>query len=117
VKSVVNFWIRPGLVLSGQVQDSAGQALKDATLQVFLAFDKPTPLLSHLTISNQNQGAFSFNALPQGWAYEIRATAPGYEKSTVQVPAGKTQTELLELPPIKLKFTNSPNRAGDVFSP
>jgi hypothetical protein len=99
----VDVLLQPGLVLSGKVQDSAGQALKGAMLQVFFVFDEPIALLPRLTISNQDQGAFGFSALPQGWAYEIHATARGYGQSTVQVPADKTQTGLLELPPIKLK--------------
>jgi hypothetical protein len=94
---------------------SAGQTLKDATLQVFIVSDETTALLPRLTIGNQDQGAFAFSALPKGWPYEIHAAAPGYERSTVQVPADKTQTGLLELPPIKLKSAIPPKQPGDRF--
>jgi hypothetical protein len=54
------------------------------------------------------QGVFTLSALPQGQAFSLTATAPGFGIVTVPVTATETQTARLQLPPIKLAMVNRP---------
>ena len=97
--------LQPGLVLSGKIQNRSGQPLSGAVVQIAMEQAGPSAL-SRITNGIQDEGAFIFQALPTGKSYRVQATSPGYERAMVAVPAEKTQTNRVELPPIMLRLAN-----------
>jgi len=118
--------LKPGLVLSGSVQDNNGAAVKTVTVHLSIldgnwnqGFDGPlapppapplgvqrggwSTLVGQPLPTVDEQGAFTYSALPQGEAYRLVVTAPGFGKASVPVSATETERASLILPPIKLK--------------
>ena len=109
--------LQSGLTLSGSVQDSNGAILKNATVRVF--FTAPGGLTETFIprpVGVDEQGAFTFSALPRGQTYSVGAMAHGFGTSVVHLGADRTQTASLQLPPFQLKRADLPLE-GQVVGP
>jgi protocatechuate 3,4-dioxygenase beta subunit len=109
--------LKPGLLLSGAVQDTDGKPVTNAILQL-IPYPPPnlrTSTLNRLPPTNASaQGWFAISALPQGPPYLVTVTAAGYGSNAIPVPANQTQTNQLQLPAIVLKPANR-QLAGQVI--
>jgi protocatechuate 3,4-dioxygenase beta subunit len=100
--------LREGLALSSSVRDINGAPVKTATVRLIMNALGWTRPLDRPLASVDEQGVFTLSALPQGQAFSLTATAPGFGIVTVPVTATETQTARLQLPPIKLAMVNRP---------
>jgi hypothetical protein len=98
--------LKAGLVLSGSVQDNNGAAVNTATVRLTLTTLSSRSAVGAQPATVDEQGAFTFSALPQGRAYDLTVTAPGFAFTNVLLAATGTQMASLKLPPIKLKPMN-----------
>jgi hypothetical protein len=95
--------LQAGLALSGSVQDINGAPVRTATLRLTLMTPPLSSPFNRQPAAVDEQGAFAFSALPQGQAYSLNVTAPGYGSASAQVASNQTRTASLQLPPFKLK--------------
>ncbi len=98
--------LKAGLVLSGSVQDHNGAAVNTATVRLTMTIPSTSSAVGAQPATVDEQGAFTFSALPQGRAYDLTVTAPGFAYTNVLVAATDTQTASLKLPPTRLKPKN-----------
>jgi protocatechuate 3,4-dioxygenase beta subunit len=109
--------LKPAVILSGAVRDTAGKSVTNATVQMFLFPGESQYVWTRPPTTNTDaQGLFAVGALPPGWRYELRVAAAGYGTNNLSLPAGATRTNRLELPPIVLKAANR-QLAGQVIGP
>jgi hypothetical protein len=99
----IEFCLQPGLILSGSVQDSHGAAVKTASVRLTMSNRGSSLLIGGQPATTDEQGAFNFRALPQGGAYQLSVSAPGFGSANVPVLATATQAASLQLPVIVLK--------------
>jgi hypothetical protein len=102
----IDIHLRPGLVLSGQIQDSTGHWLTGATIVALMDIDGRSFPISRVTNGVGDNGAFTLRALPRGRNYFVNVNLPGYERLRVLVLAEKTQTNQLEMTPMVLRIAN-----------
>ncbi len=98
--------LKAGLALSGSVQDNNGAAVNTATVRLTMTTLSSSSAVGPQPATVDEQGAFTFSALPQGRDYDLTVTAPGFAYTNVLVAATDTQTASLKLPPTRLKPKN-----------
>ncbi len=94
--------LQGGLTLSGTVQDNSGAPVRTATLRLIMMTPPMSSQFNRQPGTVDEQGAFTMGALPQGQAYNLNVSAPGFGSASTPVAANQTQTASLQLPPIKL---------------
>ena len=112
----VDLHLQRAFTLSGSVQDNKGAALKDAKVGLNLSTPAGNGVFIPLQPAVDEQGAFTFAALPPGQSYIVNAVAPGFASTSVKIGAEQTQTASLQLPPIQLQPANRP-RQGQAAAP
>lgn len=99
--------LKMGLALSGSVQDSKGAALKMAEVSLYLMFASGSFGLvddwQRRPATVDELGGFAKSALPQGQAYSLTVSVPGFGRTNVVIAATETARASLKLPPIKLR--------------
>lgn len=98
--------LKAGLALSGSVQDNNGAAVNTATVRLMMTTLGSSSVMGGQPATVDEQGAFTFSALPQGRTYSLTVRAPGFGSTNVPVAASEMQTASLKLPPTKLKPMN-----------
>ncbi len=108
--------LRAALTLSGSVRDTEGKPVTNAVLYLAQCPDGAqtrsflerlnTLLLLERLDKLDEQGSFSFSALPQGVRYNLGVIADGYGTADQDVSAYDTRTANLQLPAIVLKIAN-----------
>jgi hypothetical protein len=92
--------LRPGLTLSGSVQDGAGAMVPSATVSCSATVINVGFSIENQPIRVDAQGAFEITALPQGVRYNLSARAAGYGQGTATVQPDETRTDHVKVPPI-----------------
>jgi protocatechuate 3,4-dioxygenase beta subunit len=112
----LDLYLRPGFTLSGSVEDSNGNPVTNAIVQLVVnPSTNRTSTLNQMPPTNASRdGVFSINALPQGTPCSVQVSASGYGSSNVTVLAADTKTQQLKLPAIVLNFANK-QVAGQVL--
>ena len=105
----INLKLQPGITVSGSVNDTGGAPVAGAQIDLGLATDLPGLVASadpggkpiYVTgrdlpvfyvlklrpVKADAQGAYSIPALPRGYCYGVRISAPGYSPATCYVSA------------------------------
>jgi protocatechuate 3,4-dioxygenase beta subunit len=104
----LDLYLRPGFTLSGSVEDSNGNPVTNAIMQLVVnpSTNRASRLNQMPPTNTSPDGLFSINALPQGMPYSVQISASGYGSSNVTVLAADTKTQRLKLPAIVLNFGN-----------
>jgi hypothetical protein len=102
----IDIHLQPGLVLAGEIQDTAGHSLTGATVVALMDIDGRSFPLSRVTNGINDNGAFALRALPPGRKYYVSVNLPGHERLRVLVPADKTQTNQIVMTPMVLRIAN-----------
>jgi hypothetical protein len=111
--------LQPGLTLSGSVQDSRGEPVTNAFVQLvpFPPEDLTRSTLNRQTPTNATvRGLYAFAGLPRGVPYLVRVSAEGYGAKDIRVAAADTNTGQLELPKAVLGFADQ-QVAGQALGP
>jgi protocatechuate 3,4-dioxygenase beta subunit len=112
----LDLYLQPGLTLAGEVRDSDGRQVTNATVQLvpFPPADPKWGMNRQPPTNASPEGLYFFNTLPQGAPYRVNVSAPGYGTGTVTASGADTQTRQFRLPAIVLNFANQ-QVAGQVI--
>lgn len=99
----VTLQLRPGLTVSGRVEDAEGKPLPRATVLLNVMISMAACGLDDKPIETDSDGRFEICALPPELEYVIFVSAPDHGLAQKRIPSEEQQTNKLELGPIVLK--------------
>jgi protocatechuate 3,4-dioxygenase beta subunit len=107
--------LKPAVILSGAVRDTAGKPVTNATVEMFVFPGESQYVWTRPPTTNTDAlGLFAIATLPPGWRYELRVAAAGYGSNEITLPPAATQSNRIQLPTIVLKLANR-QLAGQVI--
>ena len=113
--TTANLQLKPGLVVTGRVEDPNGKPLTNATVEIQLRAGNSSSTFDSARIVVDAQGRFEINTLPPDRQYLLWITAKGYGSARPDVESGETETNRIELAPVVLKVADR-KLAGQVVN-
>lgn len=98
--------LEPGLVLAGRVEDSRGQPLPNANVQVFVQTGSMGLPFGGAPNKTDAQGRFEIKCLPAGRQYNLWANAKGHGSVDQNVEREDNETNRVELPAFVLEIAD-----------
>ena len=98
--------LQTGLTLSGSVQDSDGNPVPSALIQLIVVSGSLGTPFNRQPIRVDAGGAFSISALPRSRQYAITVHADGFGVASSAISASDTDTDTLKLPAFVLRPAN-----------
>jgi hypothetical protein len=103
----VDLHLQPGLTISFQVEDTAGNPVNHAVAQLRVFYANSSALISNQPPEGnaKERNRIEFNALPQDYHYKGWAQADGYGRAPLSFPSD-LHTNRIDLGVVKLKKAN-----------
>jgi hypothetical protein len=102
-KARVILRLKPGLSISGTVQDTKGAPLPRANINLNMMAGNMGGMVEYQQIKMNSDGTFTIPALPTGQQYMVFVSANGYGSARKNVGKTQSQTNSIQLSPFKLK--------------
>jgi len=102
----VSLKLKPGLIVTGRVEDPDGKPLTNASVSLNLMVGSYGSLLDDKPIGIDGQGRFEIAALPPGGRYLVWANAKGYGSANRMVDHAEEGTNRIELEPLVLRVAD-----------
>jgi len=113
--TTANLQLKPGLIVTSQVEDPSGKPLTNASISLNLMVGNMGASLDDEPIRTDAQGRFEVATLPPEGRYVVWANAKGYGSVNKEAESGEGETNRIELPPFVLKVADR-KLAGQVVS-
>jgi protocatechuate 3,4-dioxygenase beta subunit len=102
-KTRVVLRLKPGLSISGTVQDAKGAPLPRANINLNMMAGNMGGMVEYQQIKMNSDGTFTIPALPMGQQYMVFVSANGYGSARKNIGKTQSQTNSIQLSPFKLK--------------
>lgn len=98
--------LKPGMSVSGRIQNAKGNPITNATVYVMLQMDNGGFSVDQQPIQVDQQGRFSERSLPLGQNYSLFVNAKGYGSANQSMESPDPKADHYDFPPTKLRLAD-----------